>query len=36
MLVFEVSPQGFGHEVWQKLALIRINGTGVMDPAVGH
>lgn len=28
LLVFEMSPQGFEHEVWGKLALIRVIGSG--------
>ena len=36
LLVFELSPQGFGHEVWRRLASIRVTGSGAPAPTGGE
>lgn len=35
LLVFELSPQRFGHEVWRKLASIRVDGSNAPPPPAG-
>ncbi len=34
--VLEMSPQGFGHEVWRQLASIRVRGPGGINAAAGR
>ncbi len=36
LLVFELSPQRFGHEVWRKLASIRVSRSGAPAPTSGE